>query len=101
MENPLLELYSDYLLSSFAQTTATGLSRLLDNAYSHDQITRFLAGAELTSRDLWRLAKKPAKPLRPTACSFWKMMKSVSMSGSLSTWLGWAWCRVCLLIHQE
>ena len=63
MENPLLELYSDYLLSSFAQTTATGLSRLLDNAYSHDQITRFLAGAELTSRDLWRLAKKPLRAI--------------------------------------
>ena len=52
MKNPLLDLYSDYLISSFAQTTATGLSRLLDNAVSHDQITRFLSGADYTSRDL-------------------------------------------------
>jgi hypothetical protein len=57
MNNPLLELYSDYLISSFALTTATGLSRLLDNAFSHDQITRFLAGADYTSRDLWALVK--------------------------------------------
>lgn len=63
MENPLLELYSDYLLSSFAQTTATGLSRLLDNAVSHDQITRFLAGAECTSRDLWLLVKKAVRAI--------------------------------------
>ena len=57
MKNPLLDLYSDYLISSFAQTTATGLSRLLDNAVSHDQITRFLSGADYTSRDLWALVK--------------------------------------------
>ena len=57
MKNPLLDLYSDYLISSFALITATGLSHLLDNAYSHDQITRFLSGAEHTSRDLWALVK--------------------------------------------
>ena len=57
MKNPLLELYSDYLISSFALITATGLSLLLDNAYSHDQITRFLSGVEHTSRDLWALVK--------------------------------------------
>jgi hypothetical protein len=50
-------LYSDYLISSFALVTATGLSRLLDNAFSHDQITRFLSGAEHGSRDLWALVK--------------------------------------------
>ena len=32
MKHPLLELYSDYLISSFALITATGLSQLLDNA---------------------------------------------------------------------
>lgn len=63
MENPVLELYSDYLLSSFGQTTATGLSRLVDDAVSHDQITRFLAGKELTSRDLWHLVKKPLRAI--------------------------------------
>lgn len=63
MENPLLEFYSDYLLSSFGQTTATGLSQLVDDAVSHDQIIRFLAGTELTSRDLWLLVKKPLRAI--------------------------------------
>jgi hypothetical protein len=57
MAKELLDLYSDYLLSSFGATTATGLSRLLDGAVSHDQITRFLAEQVKTSRDLWRVVK--------------------------------------------
>lgn len=57
MKNPLLELYSDYLISSFTLITATGLSLLLDNEVSHDQITRFLSGADYASRDLWSLVK--------------------------------------------
>jgi len=65
MRNPLLEFYSDYLISSFALATTTGLSRLLDNAFSHDQITRFLSGSDYTSRDLWGLVK-PAAPSRRT-----------------------------------
>ena len=52
MAKELLDLYSDYLLSSFGATTATGLSRLLDGAISHDQVTRFLAEKVKTSRDL-------------------------------------------------
>ena len=46
----LLDLYTDYLLSSFGATTATGLARLLPEL-SHDQITRFLAQKALTDRD--------------------------------------------------
>lgn len=57
MKNQLLDLYSDYLISSFGATTATGLSALLDGDISHDQITRFLAGEQGTSADLWRLVK--------------------------------------------
>jgi len=52
----LLDLYTDYLLSSFGATTATGLSRLLPEV-SHDQITRFLAQQPLTDKDLWKLIK--------------------------------------------
>jgi hypothetical protein len=55
--NKLLDLYSDYLISSFGQTTATGLSKLLDGAFSHDQITRFLAKAPHSSADLWQIVK--------------------------------------------
>ncbi|MDP1664052.1 MAG: transposase [Methylobacter sp.] len=57
MKNSLLALYRDYLMSSFARITATGLSQLPDHEVSHDQITRFLAGTDYTSRDLWSLVK--------------------------------------------
>ena len=53
----LLDLYSDYLISAFGQTTATGLSSLLNGEISHDQVQRSLAGEEQTSADLWRIAK--------------------------------------------
>lgn len=53
----LLDIYSDYLISSFSYTTATGLSRVLDNQITHDQITQFLAARDYTSRDLWLLVK--------------------------------------------
>src|SRR5687768_1813837 len=57
MTKELLDLYSDYLLSSFGATTATGLSKLLDGAVSHDQVTRFLSEKVKTSSDLWRVVK--------------------------------------------
>ncbi len=38
-----LELYSDYLLSSFGKATATGLSAMVDGAVSHDAVTRWLS----------------------------------------------------------
>ncbi|MDQ3063163.1 MAG: transposase [Acidobacteriota bacterium] len=53
----LLDLYSDYLLASFGATTATGLSHLVDNLVSHDQITRFLASETQTAKDLWHVVK--------------------------------------------
>ena len=57
MDKNLLDLYSDYLLSSFGATTATGLSALLDGQVSHDQVTRFLSQTDYTSKDLWHLVK--------------------------------------------
>jgi hypothetical protein len=57
MDKSLLDLYTDYLISSFGQVTATGLSQLLDGKVSHDQITRFLASPAKTSADLWRVVK--------------------------------------------
>jgi hypothetical protein len=56
MDN-LLDLYSDYLLSSFGQTTATGLATLMKGQISHDQITRMLARKPYDSADLWKIAK--------------------------------------------
>ena len=52
----LLDLYSDYLLVSFGQTTATGLASLLPDL-SHDQVTRFLSQQTLTDKDLWKIVK--------------------------------------------
>ncbi len=58
MKNPhLLDLYTDYLLSSFSLTTATGLSQVLDNNVSHDQITRFLSQDQLSQKDYWKFIK--------------------------------------------
>lgn len=53
----LLDLYSEYLISSFGQATATGLSTLLDEAISHDRIQRFLASPPRGPADLWRIVK--------------------------------------------
>jgi DDE superfamily endonuclease len=57
MAEELLDLYADYLISSFRATTATGLSSLVEGAVSHDQVTRFLASSARTSADLWCLVK--------------------------------------------
>jgi len=54
----LLDLYSDYLLASFSLVTATGLSHLIDNGYSHDQISRFLAQKKFTQKDFWKMVKQ-------------------------------------------
>lgn len=56
-ENDLLDIYTDYLISSFGLTTATGLSQLLDGAISHDRIQRFLASSPKTGKDLWLVVK--------------------------------------------
>jgi len=56
-DKDLLDLYSDYLISSFGATTGTGLAALLEGAVSHDRIQRFLAHQDFTSADLWRLVK--------------------------------------------
>jgi len=53
----MLDLYSDYLMSSFSYTTATGLSALLDHQISHDRVTRFLSARDYTSKDFWKLVK--------------------------------------------
>jgi hypothetical protein len=53
----LLDLYSDYLISAFGATTATGLSALLSGEISHDNVQRFLSDERQTSVDLWRIAK--------------------------------------------
>jgi len=57
MNPELFDLYTDYLISAFGPTTATGLSRMLDGQISHDQVTRLLATEPQKSADLWRVVK--------------------------------------------
>lgn len=59
----MLDLYTDYLISSFGPTTATGLSQLVNGEVSHDQVTRFLASPPKTSADLWRIVKSMVRQL--------------------------------------
>lgn len=56
-DKELLDIYTDYLISSFGLTTGTGLSRLLDGAISHDRIQRFLASPTRGGADLWKIVK--------------------------------------------
>ena len=63
MDKQLLEIYSDYLISSFSHTTATGLSALLDNKISHDKITRFLSSSDYDSKALWLLVKNQVRSI--------------------------------------
>ncbi len=64
---PDLDLYTDYLLSSFGQTSATGLSRLLDQAFSHDQVTDFLTGSVYDGKALWQVVKPLVRKVQRTA----------------------------------
>lgn len=57
MNFKLLDLYSDYLLSSLSATTATGLSELMCDEISHDQVSRMLNSRQLEPKDWWRMVK--------------------------------------------
>ena len=61
MKKANMDLYTDYLLSTFGATTATGLSAMVDGDVSHDQVTRFLSAQEYTSKYLWHQVKKTVR----------------------------------------
>jgi len=50
----ILELYTTYLLSQSGQSTATKLSKILNDKISHDKITRYLHEQNLGEADLWK-----------------------------------------------
>lgn len=56
-DKKLLDIYTDYLISSFGLTTGTGLARLLDGEISHDRIQRFLASPAKGGADFWKIVK--------------------------------------------
>lgn len=47
------KIYKTYLLSQNNHSSATKLSKILNNKFSHDKITRFLNNANLTQSNLW------------------------------------------------
>ena len=57
----MLDLYSDYLIFQNKYATATGLSDLVDGAFSHDKVTRFLRLEDFGSKSLWGYVKKPVR----------------------------------------
>ncbi|BCX03046.1 MAG: hypothetical protein KatS3mg053_0984 [Candidatus Roseilinea sp.] len=58
MTQDLLDLYSDYLLCTFGQATATGLGQVVEGSVSHDQITRWLSGQQRGGAALWQVTKR-------------------------------------------
>lgn len=63
MKKADLELYTDYLISTFGSATATGLSSMVDGDVSHDRVTRFLSEREYTSKDLWMQVKSTVREI--------------------------------------
>ncbi len=54
----LRNVYVDYLLSTNGQISATDLSEVLDNQYSHDQISRMLYSGEIEDKALYQQGKR-------------------------------------------
>ncbi len=52
-----LDLYTDFILTTMNQATATGLSKVVDGAVSHDSISRLLSENTFTSKELWQSVK--------------------------------------------
>jgi hypothetical protein len=65
--NTTFDLYTDYLLSSFGQTTATSLAQLLDGALSHDEVTRFLNQSHVLGQTLWKHVKPLVRQVQSPA----------------------------------
>lgn len=57
LNTKILDLYTDYLITSFSLVTATGLSAVVNEQYSHDQITRFLAKEGYSQKTYWQHIK--------------------------------------------
>ncbi len=53
MDKKLLELYSDYIISSFGQITATGLSRVLEGSIRNTGTCWLIVG--FPQRKIWLL----------------------------------------------
>ncbi len=52
------------MIASFSQTSATGLSNLVNGEISHNQVNRFLSQEKKTAKDLWLIAKSFVKQIQ-------------------------------------
>ncbi len=68
MKKEMLELYSDYLLSSFGYTTAAGFSDLPDSQTGHDRITDFLSKSDFNSSNLWLTVRETVRSAESDDC---------------------------------
>jgi hypothetical protein len=64
LDPQLLDLYTDYLIASQSHTTATGLARILEQKYSHDQVTRFLSKELYHQKTYWRCIKATLRQIQ-------------------------------------
>lgn len=64
LDPQLLDLYTDYLIASQTQTTATGLAKILEQKSSHDQVTRFLAKEHYPQKTYWRCIKSTLRQVQ-------------------------------------
>ncbi len=53
----MLDLYTDYLITSTRYTTATGLAKIFGDKLSHDDVTCFLAKEKLDNKKIWSFIK--------------------------------------------
>lgn len=60
----LQDVYSDYLIAQNKYATATGLSAIMPEAFSHDQVTRFLNKPPAGSKELWLAVKADVRRLQ-------------------------------------
>jgi hypothetical protein len=57
MDKRILDILTDYQISSFGKVTHTELSRALKHSISHDKLTRFLSEEDFTGKHLWEYVK--------------------------------------------
>jgi hypothetical protein len=53
----MLDIYTDHLICQNKYATATGLSDMVDGAFSPAKVTRFLRLADFDSKMLWSYVK--------------------------------------------
>jgi hypothetical protein len=69
MTKQMIDLYTDFLLTSTKQTSATRFSAILDESISHDKITRELSSELLNHHDFWKIIKPTIREIEEDTAS--------------------------------